>query len=386
MKRIAVVTTIYKYLSHAQHMADRFLVGYPHEGRWHKPDMQIVSLYVDQKPTGDQSQARATEFGFKVYPTIAETLRCGTDKLAVDAVLIIGEHGDYPKNELGQVLYPRHEFFKQCVEVFDKDGRAVPVYNDKHLSYSFEKAKWMLDQGKRLKFPILAGSSLPVTWRLPDIEIPLGSQIDEALMVGVGGSDPMDYHALEAMQCMIERRKGGETGVKSVQLLEGEAAWNAPYSKDLLIAALSRSDTPKGLTERDGRTQNLVASGELRKLVPKPAAYLIEHNDGLKSTLLMLNGAVQDYTFAAKVRGKGTMSTQFLLTPVPNVTYSACLVSKIEEMFSTGRAPYPAARTLIVSGMLESCLQSKAKGNQLLSTPHLSVRYNAPVKSQHAQR
>ena len=141
MKRIAVVTTIYKYLSHAQHMADRFLVGYPHEGRWHKPDMQIVSLYVDQKPTGDQSQARATEFGFKVYPTIAEALRCGTAKLAVDAVLIIGEHGDYPKNDLGQVLYPRHEFFKQCVEVFDKDGRAVPVYNDKHLSYSFEKAK-----------------------------------------------------------------------------------------------------------------------------------------------------------------------------------------------------------------------------------------------------
>ena len=386
MKRIAVVTTIYKYLSHAQHMADRFLVGYPHEGRWHKPDMQIVSLYVDQKPVGDQSQSRATEFGFKVYPTIAETLRCGTDKLAVDAVIIIGEHGDYPKNELGQVLYPRHEFFRQCVEVFDKDGRAVPVYNDKHLSYNFEKAKWMLDQGKRLKFPILAGSSLPVTWRLPDIEIPLGSQIDEALMVGVGGSDPMDYHALEAMQCMIERRKGGETGVKSVQLLEGEAAWNAPYSKELLIAALSRSDTPKGLTEKDGRTQNLVASGELRKLVPKPAAYLIEHTDGLKSTLLMLNGAVQDYTFAAKVRGKGTMSTQFFLTPVPNVTYSACLVSKIEEMISTGRAPYPAARTLIVSGMLESCLQSKAKGNQRLATPHLSVRYNPPVKSQHAQR
>ncbi len=386
MKRIAIVTTIYKYLSHAQHMADRFLVGYPHEGRWHKPDMQIVSLYVDQKPAGDQSQSRATEFGFKVYPTIAETLRCGTDKLAVDAAVIIGEHGDYPKNELGQVLYPRHEFFRQCVEVFDKDGRAVPVYNDKHLSYSFEKAKWMLDQGKRLKFPILAGSSLPVTWRLPDIEIPLGSQIDEALMVGVGGSDPMDYHALEAMQCMIERRKGGETGVKTVQLLEGDAAWYAPYSKELLIAALSRSDTPKGLTEKDGRTQNLVASGELRKLVPKPAAYLIEHTDGLKSTLLMLNGAVQDYTFAAKVRGKGTMSTQFFLTPVPNVTYSACLVSKIEEMISTGRAPYPAARTLIVSGMLESCLQSKAKGNQPLATPHLSVRYNAPMKSQHAQR
>jgi hypothetical protein len=386
MKRIAIVSSIYRYLSHAQHMGDRFLIGYPHEGKWHKPDVQVVSLYVDQKPPGDQSAERAKEFGFTVYPTIAETLRCGTDKLAVDGVVIICEHGEYPRNELGQVLYPRYEFFKACTEVFEKDGRAVPVYNDKHLSFSFTKAKWMLDEARRLKFPVLAGSSLPVTWRLPDIEIPLGSQIDEALMVGVGGSDPMDYHALEAMQCMIERRKGGETGIRSVQLIDGEAAWKAPYSQELLIAALSRSDTPLGLTDKDGRTQDLVRTGELKRLVAKPAAYLIEHNDGLKTTLLMLNGAVKDYTFAAKVRGRGTMSTQFLLTPVPNVTYSACLVSKIEEMIVTGRAPYPAARTLIVSGMLESCLQSRQKGGEKLATPHLGVRYNAPAQSQHARR
>jgi len=240
MKRIAIVSSIYRYLSHAQHMGDRFLIGYPHEGKWRKPDVQVVSLYVDQKPPGDQSAERAKEFGFTVYPTIAETLRCGTDKLAVDGVVIICEHGEYPRNELGQVLYPRYEFFKACTEVFEKDGRAVPVYNDKHLSFSFTKAKWMLDEARRLKFPVLAGSSLPVTWRLPDIEIPLGSQIDEALMVGVGGSDPMDYHALEAMQCMIERRKGGETGIRSVQLIDGEAAWKAPYSQELLIAAVAQ--------------------------------------------------------------------------------------------------------------------------------------------------
>ena len=61
--RIAVVTTIYRYLSHAQHMADRFLIGYPYAGQWHRPDMKVVSLYVDQKPEGDQSQERAKEFG-----------------------------------------------------------------------------------------------------------------------------------------------------------------------------------------------------------------------------------------------------------------------------------------------------------------------------------
>lgn len=385
MKRIAVIGTIYKYLSHVQHIADRFLVGYPHEGAWHRPDMKVVSLYIDQKPEGDLSSQRAAEFGFSVYPTIAGALRCGGEKLAVDAVLIIAEHGDYPRNEKGQILYPRYEFFKACTEVFEKDGRAVPIYNDKHLSWSFEKAKWMVAESKRLNFPMLAGSSLPVTWRLPELELPLGCEIEEALMVGNGGSDPMDYHALEAMQCMIERRKGGETGVRSVEMIEGAAVWKAGadgrWSNQLLQSALSRSDTPQGYSFEDGRTQDLATNGQLPKLVKNPAAYFITHNDGLKTTLLMLTGAVQDFNFAARIKGAGVKSCQFLLTPVPNVTYSACLVNNIEHMFETGRAAYPVERTLLVSGMLESCLTSRLQGSKVLETPHLSVRYQAPKVS-----
>jgi hypothetical protein len=387
-KRIAIITTIYRYLSHAQHMGDRFLVGYPYEGEWHKPNMKVVSLYVDQKPEGDQSQERAKEFGFQVYPTIAEALRCGGSKLAVDAVLIIGEHGEYPKNEKGQILYPRFEFFDQCVKVFESDGRVVPVYNDKHLSYSFEKAKTMVDASKRLRFPMLAGSSLPVTWRLPAIDLPLGCQVEDALMVGVGGSDPMDFHALEALQCMVERRGKGEAGVRAVQMIEGDDVWkageNGRYSKELLTSALSRSDTPLGLTVDDGRTQDLVGKGALPKLVKNPAAYFIEYRDGLKATLLMLNGAVKDFTFAARVKGiREIQSTQFLLTPEPNVTYSACLMGKVEEMFETGKAPYPVERTLLVSGMLESCLTSKVQGHARLETPQLSVSYRAPREPQY---
>jgi hypothetical protein len=389
-KRLAIITTIYRYLSHGQHMGDRFLVGYPLEGEWHKPDIKVVSLYVDQKPTGDLSAERAREFGFQVYPTIAETLRCGGTKLAVDAVLIIGEHGEYPLNDKGQKLYPRFEFFDQCVKVFEKDGRVVPVFNDKHLSYSFEKAKAMVDASRRLRFPMLAGSSLPVTWRLPAMDLPLGCRIDEAVMVGEGGSDPMDFHALEALQCMVERRGRGETGVKAVQLIEGDEVWKAGeqgrYSKELLTSALSRSDTPLGLTVADGRTQDLVGSGVLPNLVKNPAAYFIEYRDGLKATLLMLNGALRDFNFAARVHGmREVQSTQFLLTPEPNVTYSACLMHKVEQMFETGTAPYPVDRTLLVSGILESCLTSRLKGHSRLETPHLSVVYKAPVKSQFPQ-
>src|SRR5271156_2304256 len=144
-KKIAIITTVWTYLSHAQHMGARFLVGYPKNGKWHKPAIDVVSLYVDQRPEGDLSAKRAADHGFTIYKTIAEALRVGGAKLAVDAVVIIGEHGNYPRNKKGQILYPRYEFFQQVVQVFEKDGRAVPVYNDKHLSYSAQKAERMVE-------------------------------------------------------------------------------------------------------------------------------------------------------------------------------------------------------------------------------------------------
>ena len=326
-KRIAIVTTTWHYLTHAQHMGDRFLVGYPHEGKWHRPEIDVVSLFVDQRNTNDQKRDQSTEraetFGFKVYPTIAQTLRAGTNALAVDGVLLIGEHGKYDRNEKGQVLYPRYEFFEQIVNVFREDRRSVAVFNDKHLSYSFEKAKQMVQWSKELRFPLMAGSSLPVTFRLPSVEMPFQCDVDEALMVGVGGSDAMDFHAMEAMQCMLERRKGGEVGVKSVQLIDGEEVWEAGnqgrFSNELLAAALSRSNELQGISRSESKPQNLLRDGRIQQMVAKPSAYFIEYRDGLKATLLMLNGAVGDYTFAAKIKGQEKpISTLFYLPPTPN--------------------------------------------------------------------
>ncbi|MBL9128723.1 MAG: hypothetical protein JNL97_13800 [Verrucomicrobiales bacterium] len=384
-KRVALVTTVWTYLSHAQHMGDRFLVGYPRDGRWHPPGVRIVSAYVDQKPAGDLSGRRAAEHGLTVYPTIAEALRCGGDRLAVDGVVIIGEHGEYPRNAKGQVLYPRYEFFREVVRVFEQDGRVVPVFNDKHLSYSWEKARDMVALAKRLKIPFLAGSSLPVTWRLPPVEIPYGAKVREALMIGVGGSDPMDYHALEAMQCMIERRRGGESGIRAVQMLEGDDVWKAGregrWSDRLLEAALSRSDSLNGVSDLDSRPQDLAHNGELPKLVRNPSAYFIEHVDGLKTTLLMLNGALGDFDFAAELGDGRVVSTQFFLPPTPNVTYSARLMAQVEELIVTGKAPYPVERTQIASAMLDRCLDSKVQGHRRLETPELDIRYKAPRRS-----
>jgi len=341
----------------------------------------VVSAYVDQFPKNDLSRQRAMESGFTIYKTIAEALRRGGDKLAVDAVLIIGEHGDYPDNDIGQKKYPRHEFFKACVEVFQKDGRSVPMFNDKHLSWNWAQAKEMADTSRKMGFPYLAGSSLPVTWRMPAIDVPLGAKMEEAMCLAMGRVDSYDFHALEVIQCMAERRDGGETGVSAVQAVRGDGVWKllAGTRAELFEACLCRSQT---LTQAPTYCQRHPTPKQMREWVKEPLAYLIEYKDGLKATMLLMNGLVGDFTFAARIKGlPEPLSTLFYLPPAPNIVYSAALMSKAEELFTTGKAPYPIERTLLTTGLVEAGMKSLAAGQKRLETPHLAVSYKAPRES-----
>jgi hypothetical protein len=387
-KKLAVVTNVWTYRSHAWHMAERFLHGYPVEGKWHHPPIEVVSAYVDQVPEGDLSRARAKEFGFTIYPSVAEALRCGTGKLAVDAVLVIGEHGKYPKNEFGQIEYPRYDYFKKIVEVYAKDGRTAPVFSDKHLSWKWEWAKEMAETSRTMNFPFLAGSSLPVTWRMPAVDMPLGAEVEEVLCVAFGGLDVYDFHALETIQCMAERRKGGETGVAAVQALRGDSVWKALAAggwaaggcdPQLFEACLARSQT---LAQPPTVSHRYPTPAQMKEWTKDPVAYRVEYADGLKATMLLLNGLVQDFTFAARITGRAEpLSALFYLPPNPNVAYSAALMSKAEETFLTGKAPYPIERTLLTSGLTAAGLKSLATGGKRLETPHLAVKYAAPKES-----
>ncbi|MBI3861947.1 MAG: hypothetical protein HY290_08620 [Planctomycetia bacterium] len=387
-KKLAVVTTVWTYRSHAWHMAERFLHGYPIGGKWHRPAFEVVSAYVDQKPEGDLSRGRADEFGFPIYATVAEALRRGGDKLAVDAVLLIGEHGEYPNNEFGQKKYPRYELFKQVVDVYRKDGKTAPVFNDKHLSWKFAWAKEMVDASKELKFGFCAGSSLPVTWRMPSVDMPLGADVEEVMCLAMGGLDSYDFHALETMQCMAERRRGGETGVVAVQALRGDAVWKAfeaaswqagGWDPKLFESCIARTQTlaqPKSFSHRRP------TAAQMREFVKDPVAYRVEYADGLKGTMFLMNGLVEDFTFAARIKGQAEpLSTLFYLPPNPNVVYSAALMSKAEETFRTGKAPYPIERTLLTGGLVEAGMQSLNAGQKRLETPHLAIRYQPTRES-----
>jgi len=380
-KPIAVITTVYRPMSHAYHIGGRFIHGYARDGRYHLPRHYVRAMFVDQFPTNDLAREIAREFDIRLASSVADALTQGSDKLAVDGVLLLMEHGNYPRNDKGQILYPRFEVMEEVVEVFRKTGQTVPVFNDKHLSYSWEKSQKMYSWAQELKFPFLAGSSLPVTWRQPALEMPLDAPVEDALIAGYGGLEIYGFHALEALQVMVERRKGGETGIKAVTCLTGKDVWKAgdegKWSWDLLEAALSRSDTlnPGDIHDNVGLPVQTMPS-------TPPTAFLMEYRDGSRGTVLLLNGHIQDFCFAAKMKGESkSVSCRFYLPPPPGAKFFDCLVPHIETLLETGRANYPPTRTLLTSGALAAAMESHYRRGNRIETPELELQYAAPPDS-----
>jgi hypothetical protein len=381
-KKIAFIGTEVRLHSHAQHFLDRFLLGYAWEGRWRKPDVELASIYIDQFPKNDLSRAAAKRHGVTIYPSIADALTLGSSKLAVDGVVLIGEHGKYPKNEKGQTLYPRYEFFKQIVKVFESSGRSVPLFNDKHLSTDWRKCVEMVEDSRRLHFPFMAGSSLPVTRRFPAIDLAWGTPLAESVCVGYGAVDSYDFHALETAQCMSERRRGGEVGIKSVQAIRDAAIWDKaaerPTTRRLIEAALSRSNN---LPVTDGYLTSPISFDWARKSFPKGVGYFIEHRDGFHTTALML--PIHDFNYAGANSETGEILSCQMYLPMP--TFSATtadffnpLIRHVERMFVENRTIYPVERTLLTSGMTLAAVESLYRGGKAVDTPEMEVHYTAP--------
>ena len=395
--RIAALTTIYHKYSHSQHIVDRFLEGYGWEGRHHRPAMDVVSLYVEQVGDNDLSRDRARYHpNMKIYPTIAEALTQGGSTLDVDGVLLIGEHGKYPDNEKGQKLYPRYEYFQQIVEVYRQSGRTAPVFNDKHLSWNWEWAKEMVDTSREMDFGFMAGSSLPVARRLPSQDLPMGAEVEEAIGVWSAGIDAGDIHVLEAMQSIVERRRGGETGIRAVEALRGERFLNALQSGSwegggwdprLLEAALSRSNTINPPRENWGVV--FPTTDDIRRLAAGSYAYRFEYADGMKATMIQFHagpdqkngGVVGDCTVAARLKGGEMFSVLTYLPYYSMRNFFNPQVHQIESLFLTGKSPYPVERTLLTTGMTAAGIESLFQNQKRLITPHLAVEYQPTAES-----
>lgn len=366
-KKVAAIATTYYRFSHADNIITRFIEGYSIVGKSYPPPCQVAGLFIDQVGDTDIGTPIAKRWKVPVFKTIAEALTLGGDKLAVDGVVMVGEHGDYPDNDKGQKLYPRRKFFEEIVKVFRDSKRAVPVFSDKHLSYSWENAKWMYDQSRELGFPFMAGSSVPVTYRRPDLRPKNGVPWERALALGYGHFEVYGFHTLEGLQVMMERRGDGETGVRAVQCLEAEDAWKAAASgvwdRSLLEAAIATCP----------RTR----PGKLEENDEKAIVYLIEYRDGLKAAAYMSPRHVGEFAFAGKIKGQDDPAACWYYLPKPQRDHFSFLVQHAADMMLTGKATTPVERTLLTGGMLDALLESRKQGHKRLETPWLDVKYRA---------
>lgn len=372
--RVAAINSIYRLRSHAYHIAGRFIYGYTRNGFHHQPPFELVRMWNHQQPKDDLGPLVCKTHNIELTKTIHEALG-PNGGLDVDAVLLIIEHGDYPVNERGQILYPRYDFFEQIVDVFKKAGRSVPIFVDKHLSYDHKLAAKMVATAKEMKFGLMAGSSLPVTWRRPEIEPPVGTKFEEAVVCfgfDRGTVEIYLFHALEVLQCMLERRAGGETGVKSVQFLQGDAVWKAGdegrWSWRLLHAALSRCASHN--------------TGPIRENVLQPQAVLVEYQDGTRGAVLNLVEQTSEFAIGATVTGRTEpVSSCFYLPAPPGARFFDPLTYNIEKFFATGTPPYPVERTLLTSTMTDLAMQSLQEGSKVIANPALGIRYQSPADS-----
>jgi len=329
-------------------------------GQWVDAGVDVVSFYADQFPMGDMARDASRRFGVPLFKTIDEALCVGGRELAVDAVLLIGEHGRYPTNELGQRMYPRKEFFDQIVATMRQSGRFVPVFNDKHLSYRWDWAKAMYDEAQELAIPLMAGSSVPLAQRLPPVVLPANAVVEEAVSIHGGGVESYDFHALEILQSMIETRSGGETGVAKVQFIAAEACRRAAeegrWSSALVEAAMHaerRAAMPRRKPARQFPAEPFVARH----------AVLLTYEDGTRATILTVGNDGNRWNFACRLKDQADpLATAFYSGPWGNWNLFCALSRAIGHFFKTKQSPYPVERTLLVTGVLDAAMHSRHGG------------------------
>ncbi|MDF1746671.1 MAG: hypothetical protein P1V19_23450 [Gimesia sp.] len=369
-KSVAAIVSIYEPGTHADVLVGKILDGWKQDGGT-GPALKLESLYVDQFSDLDISRQMAAKYNVPIFDSIERAVTVGSDHIPVDGVISIGEHGDYPFNEKEQQLYPRRRFFKEITDTFEKYNRVVPVFNDKHLGPVWSDGKWIYDRARKMQVPFMAGSSLPLTYRKPEINLPPGSEIEAAVGIGYSGLDIYGIHALECYQCLVEQRRGAEKGVKWVQYLEGDAMWKALdegiVPKNLFTAALAA--VPK------------LDNTDIRK-DPDAALFLFKYHDGFLGIQFMLQ-SVNRTSVALKLKGQQPIATQFEERTEPSHPHFAYLLKGIERMIHTGRPTYPVERTLLTGGILDRALTSRIQNGKRLMTPELSIQYQ-PANYPHA--
>ena len=358
--------------SHADWIVNKLIDGYWWHGAHTPSRVDVVSVYVHQLDTSLLAQKVCKAKGIPIYKTVGEAVSLGREDLAVDGVVIVAEHGNYLTDLKGHWLLPRWWIYQQVMRVFEQSKRAVPVFNDKHLSYNWDEAKWMFDKSRELNFPLTGGSSIPTYFRKPEIELAVDTPIRNSIVVGSAPDEGAISHCIDVLQAFVDRRKGGETGVRSVQSIRGPETWkwveHTPWAGNLLEAVRKNFNLKPGYFQ-EGRQSNVC---------------IVQYNDGTNGAVISGEGV--GWTYAGEIEGQGTPTLVSMLGwPGPISQYHAANGHEhwITEMMLTGKEPFHAERLLLSTGIVNHYMESNWQNGRYspvgrrLETPYMNMRYRS---------
>ena len=373
--RIAFLTTFWDPpKTHADAISTKLIDGYWWEGAHKESRVDVVAVYIHQLEASTGGQKVCKSKNIPIYKTVTEALTLGGKELAVDGVVIVGEQGTYPSDQKGRWLLPRWWIYNQVIRVFEQSKRSVPVFNDKHLSYNWNEARWMFDKSRELNFPLTGGSSMPIKYRKPEIEIDIDTPIKYSIVVGPAWDEGNIFHAIDVLQSFVERRKGGETGVRSVQSIRGPETWKwaerNPWALRLLDSVSKFFELKPGHFQKNSR----------------PNVCVIDYNDGTKAAVINALGGEVGWTYAGEIEGRDEptiISMSFDFGPRGQYHVSNSQPHWIIEMMMTGKEPFNAERLLLSTGITNHHMESNWEGGKYsdvgrrIKTPALNIKYRS---------
>jgi len=288
-----------------QQLLDRFLIGYPHLGTFHKPDCEVVLVLLDKN---NAVERRIKDFGLRWE---GERPR---DSLSYEAELIFnsaGSRGRSPSQR--SFMYGAPSSSTQC----------------------------------------LSGTAVRGAWLLPEIAVPKNTRLAKALVIVQGAYPSAEIEAFDALLPLICSSTLPE--VRNVTHLGASNFWDV-LKRDfwhLVKSAISRSDSPQGDPVRDGRTQDLARLGLLETLVKEPRGWLTECAGGFQFAIAVMDGALADYNVAVQTAAGGILSAQVHRPPAPAEHHYTRLASMLEHYFRTGREPWPLQQNRLTSALLQ---------------------------------
>ena len=371
--RIAVLASYWAApRSHADWIVNKLLDGYWWDGAYTPSRVEVVSVYIHQLEESQLGQKVAKAKNIPVFKTVDEAVTLGGKELAVDGVVIVAEHGNYPTDLKGHWLLPRWWIYQQVIRVFEESKRSVPVFNDKHLSYNWDDAKWMFDKSRELNFPLTGGSSIPIYYRKPEIELDIDTPIQHSIVVADAADEGAIFHAIDVLQCFVERRKGGETGVRSVQSIRGPETWKwverNPWAAKLLDSVAKNFELKPGHFQENTRANMCI----------------VEYNDGTKA--VVISGRDVGWTWAGEIEGHSEPTiTSMLGWPGPFDQYHASNSQPhwITEMMVTKKEPFNAERLLLSTGITNHYMDSNwlngrySPVGRTIETPFMNMKYRS---------